>query len=389
MKAVIKKIIKYNPIIYSIYYYVFSLLLSFLGFFIKTDSKTILFMSFGGRGFSDSPRKIYEYLNNSDTGNLNLIWAFENPLSVSGIDNNQKVKIDTFRFFVIALKAKIWITNSSVERGLKFKKSKTIYFNTWHGTPLKKMGLDIDDNQSFNSKADFNRLDKFTVQSEYEAEIFSRAFGIGLDKMFKIGLPRNDELVQVSSKRKTIRQQFGFLNSDKVILYTPTFREFKHNSLHQITSNADILMAALIKKLPDNYKILARSHYEVDIIDGISKMSNRIIDVSEYPDLNELIQASDILISDYSSVIFDYSLTEKPIFIFSYDYTEYSQRRGMYFNIEDELLSSRYVDNLSKLIIHKETLAISKVKEFKKKYLNFYGDATEKSVKYILKRLED
>lgn len=110
-------------------------------------------------------------------------------------------------------------------------------------------------------------------------------------------------------------------------------------------------MAALIKKLPDNYKILARSHYEVDIIDGISKMSNRIIDVSEYPDLNELIQASDILISDYSSVIFDYSLTEKPIFIFSYDYTEYSQRRGMYFNIEDELLSSRYVDNLSKLII--------------------------------------
>lgn len=310
-------------------------------------------------------------------------------MSVSGIDNNQKVKIDTFRFFVIALKAKIWITNSSVERGLKFKKSKTIYFNTWHGTPLKKMGLDIDDNQSFNSKADFNRLDKFTVQSEYEAEIFSRAFGIGLDKMFKIGLPRNDELVQVSSKRKTIRQQFGFLNSDKVILYTPTFREFKHNSLHQITSNADILMAALIKKLPDNYKILARSHYEVDIIDGISKMSNRIIDVSEYPDLNELIQASDILISDYSSVIFDYSLTEKPIFIFSYDYTEYSQRRGMYFNIEDELLSSRYVDNLSKLIIHKETLAISKVKEFKKKYLNFYGDATEKSVKYILKRLED
>lgn len=73
MKAVIKKIIKYNPIIYSIYYYVFSLLLSFLGFFIKTDSKTMLFMSFGGRGFSDSPRKIYEYLNNSDTPELFIV----------------------------------------------------------------------------------------------------------------------------------------------------------------------------------------------------------------------------------------------------------------------------------------------------------------------------
>jgi len=381
--------VKYNPIIYNLYYYMFSFLLKLLGFFVKLDSKTILFMSFGGRSYSDSPKEIYEKLSKS-TNNLKLIWAFVEPENVPDIKDNRKVKIDTFRFFIAALKSAMWVTNSSIERGLKFKKSKTVYFNTWHGTPLKKMGIDISaNNQSFDSKAGFNRVDKFTVQSDYEAEIFSRAFDIESNKMFKVGLPRNDELVQGSSKRSIIREQFGFSKSDKIILYTPTFREFEHNSLHQITSSADVLMTDLVKKLPDNYKILSRSHYEVDIINDTTEISSRIFDVSEYPDLNELIYASDMLISDYSSVIFDYSLTEKPIFIFSYDYPEYSRLRGMYFNIENELLSARTIDNLSKEIINSEVLSSNKVKIFKGKYLNYYGNATEQSVRYILRKVGD
>lgn len=96
-----------------------------------------------------------------------------------------------------------------------------------------------------------------------------------------------------------------------------------------------------------------------------------------------------MLISDYSSVIFDYSLTEKPIFIFSYDYPEYSRLRGMYFNIENELLSARTIDNLSKEIINSEVLSSNKVKIFKGKYLNYYGNATEQSVRYILRKVGD
>lgn len=79
--------VKYNPIIYNLYYYMFSFLLKLLGFFVKLDSKTILFMSFGGRSYSDSPKEIYEKLSKS-TNNLKLIWAFVEPENVPDIKDN-------------------------------------------------------------------------------------------------------------------------------------------------------------------------------------------------------------------------------------------------------------------------------------------------------------
>ncbi|GEL13711.1 CDP-glycerol poly(glycerophosphate) glycerophosphotransferase [Lapidilactobacillus concavus DSM 17758] len=389
MKAVIKKIVKYNPFIYAVYYYLCSFLLKILGYFVRTHSDTILFMSFGGRSFSDSPKEIYNYLESRGPNDLQMIWAFERPEEVESVDDSHKVKVDTLKFFLVALRAKVWVTNSSIERGLKFKKRNTIYFNTWHGTPLKKMGLDIKNNQSFSSRADFNRIDKFTVQSDYECDIFSRAFGIDSSKIFKVGLPRNDDLTHQVQRREDLRRKFGFTDSDQIILYTPTFREFEHNSLHQITSNSYMLMIELVKKLPANYKILSRSHYEVDVIKHGDEISDRIIDVSRYPDLNELMHVSDMLVSDYSSVIFDYSITEKPIFIFSFDFEDYQKMRGMYFNIEDNLLSSRTTDGLSQNILNSQESAIQHVKKFKKQYVNFFGTATKQSCQYILKAMQD
>lgn len=355
-----------------------------MGLFVRIRPKQILFMSFGGQGFSDSPKAIYDYLRNYDGPSLKLIWAFQEPQSVSAVPPDQKVKIDTFTFFITALRAQAWVTNSSIERGLNFKKRKTIYFNTWHGTPLKKMGKDIANNQSFDSKASFGRVDKFTVQSDYERDIFARAFGIDQRKLFKIGLPRNDELVLPRSSDKYLRKRFGFTNHDIIILYAPTFREFDYNTAHQITSRADILMAKLVEELPANYKILSRSHYEVDIVSHGKRQSNRIVDVSDYPNLNELIHLSDMLISDYSSIIFDYSLTEKPIFIYAYDYEEYNKKRGLYFDIETELLSSRDIKDLSQSIQHDQDLAQQYVKAFKTKYLDYYGQATKLSCDYLV-----
>lgn len=387
MKTFLKKIVKYTPFIYTIYYYVFGFMVRFLKLFIRVNPRKILFMSFGGKSFSDSPQKMYDYLKKHNDERLELVWAFENPERIKEISDHEKVKVDTVKFYLTALSAKAWVTNSSIERGLKFKNKKTFYFDTWHGTPIKKMGSDILENKSFSSKGGFEQVDGFVVQSNYEANVFSRVFNIEQKKMLKFGLPRNDELVNEQTNREKTRKKFNLLSTDKVILYAPTFREFNHNSIHQITSDAEILMKSLAKKLPTNYKILVRAHYEVDIIKGSLKNSDRLINVSSYANINDLIDASDMLISDYSSVIFDYALTQKPIFVFSYDFDEYSEKRGLYFDIEKQLLAARNVNDLSQLILKNENVSKKYVKKFKDKYLNFYGQATKQSCEYIKNKL--
>ena len=188
-------IVKYSFVVYSVYYVVGTLFLRLLKFFIKPDDKLILFSSFGGRKFDDSPKTLYELmLKDKRFGDYKLIWAFTNPDEVE-LSEDRKIKCDTLNYYVTALKARVWITNSSIERGLSFKGKNTFYFNTWHGTPLKKMGADISaDNQSFKGKTK-NRCDVFLVQGEYEADIFSRVFTIEREKIRLIGLPRNDILI--------------------------------------------------------------------------------------------------------------------------------------------------------------------------------------------------
>ena len=121
----IKNILKHNRFVYSIYYYVFSFLLRTLGLFIKTDNDLILFTSYGGKKFDDSPRFVYEFIKRCPEYNkIKTIWAFSNPDDFPEVDNN--VKIDSFAYFIVALRAKYWITNSSCARGLNFKKNDTI-----------------------------------------------------------------------------------------------------------------------------------------------------------------------------------------------------------------------------------------------------------------------
>lgn len=127
-------IVKYSFVVYSVYYVVGTLFLRLLKFFIKPDDKLILFSSFGGRKFDDSPKTLYELmLKDKRFGDYKLIWAFTNPDEVE-LSEDRKIKCDTLNYYVTALKARVWITNSSIERGLSFKGKNTFYFNTWHGT---------------------------------------------------------------------------------------------------------------------------------------------------------------------------------------------------------------------------------------------------------------
>lgn len=226
MKQKLVNFLKYNKVAYAVYYRVMSFCINILKLFVKTDDKLILFNSFAGRKYDDSPKAIFEALKADPRfEGYKLVWAFHQPDKFQ-VDGAEKIKTDGMRYFKTALAARVWVTNSSVERGLNFKGKNTFYLNTWHGSPIKKMGSDIAaDNQSFGTKSK-NLVDVMNTQSYFEADIFSKCFGIPRNHFIEVGLPRNDALANYTEEeRDRIRRKLGLPANKKVILYCPTDRK--------------------------------------------------------------------------------------------------------------------------------------------------------------------
>lgn len=388
MKQRLINFLKYNKVAYAVYYYMMSVAISILKLFIKPDDKLILFNSYAGRKYDDSPKAIYEAMRHDPRfKGYHFVWAFHNP-EQHNVKGAKKIKTDGLDYFMTALMARVWVTNSSVERGLSFKRKSTLYFNTWHGTPMKKMGTDINDgNQSFQSKGK-NNFDVMMSQGDFDTEIFSRSFNIPKERFLKVGLPRNDILAAYTSKqRKDIRCKLGIKEEQKVILYCPTFREYEKDENYGVVMAPPMDLRKWQSKLGSDYVLLMRAHYEVSKVMNIDE-NDFVKDMTDYPDLNELLIAADILISDYSSVYFDYSITGKPILHFTYDYEKYSRERGMYIDIRDYFNGSANEDDLIRIIKEmNEQKEKNRTIRFRSKFVNHYGNATIKAVNCIAKHI--
>ncbi len=385
MKQRLVNFLKYNKAAYSIYYAVMSFLINVLKLFVKTDDHLILFNSYAGRKFDDSPKAIFDVMKNDTRfSGYKLVWAFHQP---ENYDVADKIKTDGFKYFRTALKARVWVTNSSVERGLNFTGKNTFYFNTWHGTPMKKMGVDIDSsNTSFATKGE-NHFDVMMSQGRFETDVFSRAFKISKEKFLEAGLPRNDILANYSNEyRQNIRSRLGIDESKIVILYAPTFREYEKDENNGVIMAPPLTLEKWEKELPDCV-LLMRAHYEVSKVMNIQE-NEFVRNMTDYPNINDLYISADILISDYSSVFFDYSITGKPMLHFAYDYEKYSSKRGMYFDIREYVNGATIEDEMIEMI---KSLDYEKASErtvaFRDRFINFYGHAADAAVDCIAKEL--
>ena len=388
MKERLIVIVKSSKIIYLIYYYAGKAFLNLLKIFVPFDKKTILINSFGGKKYDDSPKAIYDkMIKDSFFNDFKFVWAFHNPENFN-VPIGEKIRTDTLKYYITALKAGVWITNSGIERGLSFKRKKTLYLNTWHGSPIKKMGSDIGtDKKSFKSKGK-NSIDLICAQSDFEAETFSRVFSIDENKFIRCGLPRNDVLASHTTEDTlAVREKLGIKPDAKVILYAPTFREFKRDQQKNVVCEFPFDMAKW-KQLGEDYIILFRAHYEVSKFMNLPKNDKNLIDVSSYPVLNDLMIAADILVSDYSSLIFDFSITEKPVVLFTYDYKEYEKERGMYFDIREYFQNATNEAELLGILKNIDCkLSANKTKKFKEKYLQYYGNAAEECIKALKEKV--
>ena len=387
MKQKLVNFLKYNKVAYAVYYRVMSFCMKILKLFVKTNDKLILFNSFAGRKYDDSPKAIFEEMRKDPRyKDYRLVWAFHQP---EKYDAPKKIKTDGLHYFKTALAARVWVTNSSVERGLNITGKNTLYFNTWHGTPMKKMGSDISaENTAFRKKKK-SRFDVMMSQGHFETDVFSRSFGIPKEKFLEAGLPRNDILANYTEEqRRSIRSKLSIRDDQIVILYCPTFREYEKDEGLGVVMAPPMDLTKWERELGESYILLMRAHYEVSKVMQIEENAF-VRNMTDYPDLNDLFIVADILISDYSSVFFDYSITGKPMLHFCCDYEKYSSKRGMYFDVREKLSGADTEDGVINLIKGMEPEEEQKkTVAFRNQYVNFYGAAAEAAVDCIAKELK-
>lgn len=377
---------------------IWSLTRGFLWFFVKItkQKKSVLFCSFGGRNFNDSPKAVFdEICRRKEFQDWRFIWAFVDPDKFN-IPRGEKVKVDTFAFLKALVTSKIWVSNSGMDRGIDLITDKIVRVETWHGTPLKKIGGEENQNtigikpKDYKGPIDYSAIR--CAQSEFDREIFARVFHASKDSILLSDLPRNDELFNYNEQDCiAIRKSLGVDKSKKVILYTPTYREYLINDNSQNFIAPPINLERWKVELGEDYVLLVRAHYAVSAALGIIN-NDFVKDVSAYRSLNDLFVISDMMISDYSSTFFDYSILDRPMLCFAYDKDIYEEKRGLYLDMEKELpcrVCRTEDELLSEIKKQNYVMAAKKANAFHKKYAPFAGNASKIVVDNIINKLKN
>lgn len=379
-KDKVEYLLKHNLAIQKLYKVTMSAIFRLAGLFLKTEDNLVLINAFGGKKYGDSSKSLYDYLrSHQEYSHLRIVWAFDHPERHD--TGCEKVKQDSWAYFRTALKAKYWITCVNIERGLKFKKKATRYLNTWHGTPLKYIGNDVAGRKDY----DCSNIDLFCYAGPFEYDLYQRAFNVPAGAMLLSGLPRNDELYHVTPQQKMdIRIKLGIPHGKKVIMYAPTWRDSVDGGKSYVIA-PPMDLGKWEERLGQEWILLFRAHHFTTKQMGV-KFNDFVRDMSAYPSINELMIASDILISDYSATIFDYSILKRPIISFAYDYEEYRSTRGLYLDLEQSLPGGilRTEDEVLDKVQHMDYEAECRATAaFKQKYLPVGGNATEMCIRNL------
>ena len=377
--------LKHNYFINRVFTWSASAFLKIWGAFLPIDKK-LVFFSAHSRKYNDSPRALYEYMiNHPKYKDYIFVWGLEDPEHSIIPGPAIKVKADTLAYFKYTMKAKYWITCVNIERSLHFKKKECRYLNTWHGTPFKHVGNDAGERKDF----DFRAIDLFCYASEYEKVIFKRAFQVREEAMIPTGLPRNDELYKITEEKILgIKKKLNLPLDKKVILYAPTWRDsIDKGATYSIKPPIDT--NKWTKELGDDYVVLFRTHGYTNKLLGIT-FNDTILDYSAYPTINDLFAVSDILISDYSAAMADFSILERPILCFAYDYEQYRKERGLYLDYDREMPSGilRTEDEVLNYIMQMDYWKeCEKTKKMIKDKITYYGGhATETCLEKLFEK---
>lgn len=302
----------------------------------------IIFESFRGDYYTDSPKYLYEYLYNNFKDKYEFVWVI-NDKNTKIPGNPKKVKRFSREFYKELASSKYWVINGRQAGRLK-KKPEQIIVSTWHGTPLKRLGLDIDNIYSGSPQikktyAKNAREWKYLVSpNEYTTNILKSCFAYD-GEILETGYPRNDILYNANDETiNKLKDNLNLPKDKKIILYAPTWRDDEFYDIGQYKFQLKLDLNKLKESISDEYIILIRTHYFIADKLDLRDYKGFAVDVSRYDDIAELYLISDILITDYSSVFFDFANLRRPILFYTYDLDKYQNMlRGFYIDIHTEV----------------------------------------------------
>ncbi|WP_445505610.1 CDP-glycerol glycerophosphotransferase family protein [Niallia sp. 03091] len=311
---------------------------------LPSKKNTIVFESFLGKQYSCNPRAIYEYIQEHHP-EYKLYWSVDKRF-IQNFDNRGIDIVPRFsvKWLFTMSRAQYWVSNSRLPLWIP-KPKYTTYLQTWHGTPLKRLAADMDEvhmpgtnteKYKKNFLMEASNWDYLISPNQYSSEIFARAFGF--DKtMIESGYPRNDALFNDNTQENlaALKEKFGLPLDKKVILYAPTWRDDQFYGKGKYKFDLELDLNKLREELGDEYIIVLRMHYLVAENLDLTPYSGFAYDFSNYEDIRELYLISDLLITDYSSVFFDYGNLRRPMIFYVYDIDSYRDKlRGFYFDFE-------------------------------------------------------
>ncbi|WP_426937197.1 CDP-glycerol glycerophosphotransferase family protein [Brevibacterium sp. LE-L] len=310
---------------------------------LPIDPNVIIFESGQGRQLGDNPGAIYDELVKRGDTRLK-VWIYNKRFPIRD-DQTIIVKKYSPEYFWYLARAKYWVSNQNMPHFIH-RRNKGVYIQTWHGTPLKKMFLDIDQIVG-RDEGYVGRVTEATRQwsvlvspNPYTTDIMRSAYAFGGPSV-ELGYPRNDVLLNEAAedRRKSVRQQLGFTDSDFVVLYAPTFRDDKPTTRGRFAFEWPFPPEEFEARFAStDVKLLIRAHVLINTKIHVPTGSETITDVTKLPDIQELYLASDMLVTDYSSVFFDFSLLKRPICFYAHDLEKYRQElRGFYLDYSSEL----------------------------------------------------
>lgn len=355
------------------------------------NDKKVTFISYAGKNISGNPKAILQYVieNMSEKKCVVAVRDKKEKYNEYHGKNVKLVKCYGIGHIYNLATSKYWISNSHINPNLKPKKD-TIYLQTWHAAgAFKKFGLDIIEDRSRDKEdwiIDSTHWNKLICSSDRVSDIYAAAFDVQKDIIVSTGLPRNDVLFdekRVNQVRADFRIKYGI--EKKIVLYAPTFRDGERFNLNM---QLDILK----KQLNEEYNILIKLHpnnsKELKISD---EYRNFAYNFTEYNETQELLMVADILITDYSSIIFDYAILKRPMIFYAYDLDKYkNETRGFYYEYE-EFVPGPIAYSTQEVISHIKNIEYdskryeNKSYEFAKEFnYPFDGKATERVAKLLL-----
>ena len=288
----------------------------------------VIYLSYGGKKFNCNPKYVYRYLIDN-TSKIRHVWVLVDPTNKDLNNETKQIENKGFTFIYNMLTAKVIISNASLPTYLPIRR-KQRYIDTWHGGgAYKKTGVSYNRTPFQIKKLEWisEELDIFVSSSRIFTETKSENHLISKEKFFEVGMPRNDVLFKKNEAFiMKVKKYYNIDPETNIVLYAPTYRKEDDDASYYEWIDFQEVTRALEKKFGGKWVVMTRMHYYLD--DKIN--FEHAINVSSYDDLQELLQAADVLITDYSSVMWDFSLTRKPCFVYAPDLEDYEKNRSFF-----------------------------------------------------------